>query len=139
MTGWSTRNLIEKGLKYIALAILHRKILFEGQRWWLALLNTLSHLPESSQLGPSNFHPVLASLIIFTCLYFDLLVNPADNTSQNPRMKYSEKVWNVFEVNIRYARATSMFLNVFMSMRSFWPLFLLTLNRLHTLLQSFHF
>ena len=35
-----------------------------------------------------NLHPVLACFIVFTCLYFDLLVNPASNTSQNSRVKY---------------------------------------------------
>ena len=66
---------------------------------------------------PCMFHYFYLSVL------WSLLVNPAGKTSQNSRMEYLEKVWNLFKVNNRDTRATSMFLNAFTSMRTFRFLF----------------
>ena len=56
----------------------------------------------------------------YLSVLWSLLVNAAGNTFPNSTMKYLEKVWNLFKVNSEDTRGTSMFLNVSMSMRSFW-------------------
>ena len=74
------------------------------------------------RICPCMFHNYDFSVL------WSMLVNPANNTSLNSRMKYYENVWNLSKINSRETRAMSMFLYAFMSMRSFQGLFLLTLN-----------
>ena len=63
---------------------------------------------------------MLACFVVFTCLYFDLLVKAASHTFPNSTMKAQEKVWNLFKANNENTGGMSMFLNVSMWMTSFW-------------------
>ena len=58
--------------------------------------------------------------VVFTCLYFDLLVKAASHTFPNSTMKAQEKVWNLFKANNENTGGMSMFHNVSMWMTSFW-------------------
>ena len=52
------------------------------------------------------------SMLFYLSVLWSLLVNPAGNSSRNSRMKYWEKVWNLFKVDNSDTRTTSVFLKV---------------------------
>ena len=45
-TGYTTRNLVEKGPKFTILAALQPEMFFARQPWWSTFLKTLSHLAK---------------------------------------------------------------------------------------------